>query len=72
MPANPQWEYMTVVTRREAKGSGNRSPEWEPRVDLNRLGAEGWEVVGIVPVSDWHGESSGYTTQLQYVMKRLR
>lgn len=51
------------------------------KVLLNRLGAEGWELVNVAPISSFAGDSSGSnapvslagaTTELAYYLKRRR
>ena len=40
-----QWEYL-IVPLQEAKKLKKESDPWEPE-QLNELGSEGWEAVGI-------------------------
>lgn len=51
------------------------------KVLLNRLGAEGWELVNVTPISSFAGDNSGSnapvslagaTTELAYYLKRKR
>jgi len=40
-----QWEYL-IAPLQEAKGLKKHGEPWEP-AQLNQLGTEGWEAVGI-------------------------
>lgn len=67
-----KWEYKVVVQTRKKKGIGlDAMAPWEPELDLNSLGANGWELVSVTPLSDvWGDYASGTTTTLGWVFKR--
>ncbi len=62
-----QWEYLTITQERRYK-----TGEWEPALELDHLGSEGWELAAVVPITKADGMASGATYQLRYVFKRPR
>ena len=42
---------------------------WEPEVDLNAMGDDGWELVSVTSIDHW---VEGRTSQLNYYFKRER
>lgn len=63
----PQWEYTTVLV----DVSGWINPTVDPdamTAELNRHGAEGWELVGAFDLNRGHGRTSGIVA----LMKRPR
>jgi len=63
-----KWEYQTVGMSR--KRGWTKMTEWEPRIDLTKLGDDGWELISVVPIADDQGDSSGMTHQLFFYFKR--
>jgi hypothetical protein len=64
-----KWEYLTVGMSRDFSLFGKPS-EWEPKIDLETLGNEGWELVSVIPIADHHGGYSGITDRIFYYLKR--
>ena len=63
----PQWEYTTVLI----DVSGWITPKVDPAAmsaELNRYGAEGWELVGAFDVN----RSQGRTSDIVALFKRQR
>ena len=63
----PQWEYTTVLV----DVSGWISPTVDPAVmsaELNRYGAEGWELVSAFDLNRGHGR----TSEIVALFKRQR
>lgn len=52
------WEYLRINRSREVKQkfASSVGTDWEPEVDENKLGRQGWELVSIVAhCSECHG-----------------
>lgn len=63
----PQWEYVTVLL----EVSGWMSAKVDPAAmsaELNRYGAEGWELVSTFDLNESHGRSS----KVVAILKRPR
>ena len=47
-----RWEYHTqIVTRQVTQGfTGTSLTAWQPAIDFNALGQQGWELVSVAPV----------------------
>ena len=73
-----KWEYYIFEQKRQVQGSnfGTGYPsKWNNNIDLAKpfaeLGNEGWELVSVVPGSDFTGmPNAGVTTSLLWVFKR--
>ncbi len=68
-----KWDYKTITVKRNIKVeilTNYSVTPWQPTLNLQQLGEEGWELVSVVPISDSSG--SGFTHQLQYVFKRQK
>jgi hypothetical protein len=66
-----KWEYQEIVSSRVQTGLGSVSG-WKPPVDLRKFGNDGWELVAVVPIADWHAIGGGITDNLVYFFKRPR
>lgn len=69
----PHWEYLQITQGRgfSAPISGAKPSNWDPTLDLAKLGSEGWELVSAIPLSGFHGEDwAGVTGQIIWVFKR--
>lgn len=65
-----KWEYLTARSMREPKRTGV-SDNWLHDWDLDELGKQGWELVGIVPLASWAGEAyAGVTSEVDFIFKR--
>jgi hypothetical protein len=71
-----KWEHKVLVRGLNPK---TNKYVWSDNTDdvrgaqdrLNELGWEGFELVAVVPISNWTGSDwSGRTTDLQYFLKR--
>lgn len=73
-----QWEYTTTRRSRELTPDGRAWGPWDPEdLDalLNKMGAQGWELVAVTARSDSSGGATGYdlsgaTTSEVFVFKR--
>jgi hypothetical protein len=69
-----KWEYKTLLFSRVlepgALGGGYSPGQWSSTGDLNSLGNDGWELVGMAPVAAFDKDSAGWTNQVQFVFKR--
>jgi hypothetical protein len=73
-----KWEYWTVLQKRVFDTKNDvlfRATEWRPELDLTAAGANGWELVSVVPTSGLASASAsadvaGFTDQLLWVFKR--
>ena len=71
----PQWEYNAMYVQTQnwtvrTEQQGEQASEinyWEV---LGHLGADGWELVGVVPIDANTGSFSGGTTMLVFYFKR--
>jgi hypothetical protein len=64
-----KWEYLTVGMFRDFSLLGKPSA-WEPKIDLETLGKDGWELISVIPIADHHGVNSGMTDRIFYYFKR--
>jgi hypothetical protein len=64
-----KWEYLRAESSRKISAFGSVA-EWEPVVDLAKLGDSGWELVSVVPVATLHGEYHAITDQIIFYLKR--
>jgi hypothetical protein len=63
-----KWEYQRMVATQTTDDR-----EFDSQIDLTKIGDEGWELISVVPISNYHHlGSSGTTNQLLYVFKRLK
>jgi hypothetical protein len=71
-----RWEYKTISRVIDAKSDdfvwkGNPADARGVAEMLTALGQEGWELVSVLPVSNWVGNAAaGRTTQIQFFFKR--
>ncbi len=64
-----RWEYRTETISRRI-GKMEPTP-WNGQVDLNFLGAQGWELVSAIPQSSQAGrDHAGFTTDITFIFKR--
>lgn len=72
-----KWEYKSMSIERGFYL--NQARPWATAFNLNELGAEGWELVSVVPLSsllskplpgDMGGTSAGFTSELFFYFKR--
>jgi len=65
-----KWEYLTISI--EAKGVWNKNLNEKASVEkLNQLGAEGWELVSVTPISRtgvWTKQEATYA--FSFIFKR--
>lgn len=90
-----KWQYMEIVQYRgwaigkDARGKDlphATATAWSPQIDLGALGNDGWELVSVVPKSDYLGsfhqshsgeayaprshDFAGFTSSQTWVFKR--
>ena len=74
-----KWEYRTIWETRPlltadtglVESPINMLGEWEDGPELEELGKEGWELVAVVPVSEYDGPGlAGATSAVAYFFKR--
>ena len=67
------WEYKIIVqspvTEKKVYFEMPTKFNWEPEVDLNAMGDDGWELVSVTSIDHW---VEGRTSQLNYYFKRER
>ena len=67
---NQRWEYLRIDQIRGID-LANGFTSLEPRVDLEEIGNEGWELVALVTASSFTGRDyAGTTSGLLWVFKR--
>jgi hypothetical protein len=59
-----KWEYQTIITGRDVKWLSGKVTDWNPPIDLEKLGEDGWELISVVPIAGNQGSASGITHQL--------
>lgn len=64
-----RWEYYTFTQTRTHVSKPSWTTDWQPKIDLPKLGEEDWELVAVVPIADYQGAASGLTHQLHYTFK---
>ncbi len=72
-----KWEYKTLDFRRGwprgLNSEWREGSEWvgKEELDLEKLGRAGWELVAVVPTSNFVGPfAAGFTSGLSYIFKR--
>jgi len=75
-----KWEYETITWARGTPSTRELQPEpisyhepWDTfgNKDLDQMGADGWELVSVVPISDHVGVgAAGATTMLIFFYKK--
>jgi hypothetical protein len=68
-----KWDYKIIYRLRGGNSpiSGGAATAWNQDVELPQLGAQGWELVVIVPRSGIAGEAwSGFTNEEMWIFKR--
>lgn len=66
-----KWEYKVIICERSAGLFS--SYEWNVDIEemLPEMGAEGWELVNVVPESSaWGENNTGATTEEKWIFKR--
>src|SRR5690242_124470 len=66
-----KWEYRIVVADIDWDDESDK-PNGIDKGRLSQLGNEGWELVGMAPVTGPLEGGSSYTVEIQYVFKRPR
>ena len=65
------WKYQTIVQRPVPPKKMYLEPPrefyWEPEVDLDAMGEDGWELVSVTSID--HG-SEGRTSELRFYFKK--
>lgn len=61
-----KWEYLRI--QQEATYPKFKLV-WEPAIDLERLGDNGWELVIALP-KHWHGETATQVDTVVWIFKR--
>ena len=65
------WKYKTIVQHPTSPKKVYLEPpkelDWQPEIDLNGMGNEGWELVSVTSIDNG---SEGRTSELRFYFKK--